>query len=166
MSNKPRSAERAPDGIVPPGLGRQLAGGPTKPTVKVGPHNGGELIGMLESELPPGAGFPAHVHDDYEEIFYVLAGEIDYLIEDTWATAPAGATVFIPAGRIHAWRNTKAEPARHLAITSPAEGMTMIEEAIHAGPGQLASVLARYRSRLIADEAGARPPAGPHASSQ
>ena len=139
--------------IVTPHEGRELRGGSTRPTIKVGPHNGGRLLGMLESELPPGVAFPPHVHDDYEEIFYVLRGEIEYLIDGAWTPAPAGSTVFVPPGHIHAWRNTTAEPAWHLAITSPAEGMTMIEEAVHATPGELDAVFARHRSRLISDHA-------------
>jgi quercetin dioxygenase-like cupin family protein len=135
--------------IVPPGHGRELPTESTRPTVKVGPHNGSRLIGMLESDVPPGAGFPGHVHDDYEEVFYVLAGEIQYLIDNDWTTAPAGSTIFIPPGRVHAFRNAGDEPARHLAIASPADAMTMIEEALQAEPPARPAVFARYRSHLV-----------------
>jgi mannose-6-phosphate isomerase-like protein (cupin superfamily) len=96
-----------------------------------------------------GTGFPGHVHDDYEEVFYVLAGQIQYLIDNDWTTAPAGSTVFIPPGRVHAFRNVGAEPARHLAIASPADARTMIEEALQADPPARAAVFARHRSRLV-----------------
>jgi quercetin dioxygenase-like cupin family protein len=133
--------------IVGPGDGRQLTAGSTRPTVKVGPHLGSRLLGLLESELPPGAGFPGHVHEEYEEIFYVLEGEIEYLIGDEWATAPQGSTVFVPAGTAHGFRNPSQTTSRHLAIASPADAMTMIEELTRAGPDDLASVMARYRTR-------------------
>lgn len=35
-----------------------------------------------------------------------------------------------------------------LAITSPAEGMTMIEEVMRAAPEELAGILSRYHSHL------------------
>ena len=111
---------------------------------------GSRLLGLLESELPPGAGFPAHVHEEYEEIFYVLQGDIDYLIGDEWATAPQGSTIFVPAGTAHGFRNPSRATARHLAIASPAEAMTMIEELTSAGPDDLGSVMARYRTRPAA----------------
>jgi quercetin dioxygenase-like cupin family protein len=95
MMSDGRSSGWAERGIVPAGQGWQLEAGATRPTIKVGPHGGSRLIGMLESELPPGGGFPAHVHDDYEEVFYVLVGEIEYLIDDTRVPAPAGSTVFV-----------------------------------------------------------------------
>jgi quercetin dioxygenase-like cupin family protein len=140
---------RQPGGpLIPAGQGRPLRAGPTRPVVKVGPHIGSRLIGMLESELPPGGGFPGHVHDDYEEAFYVLAGQIDYLIGDTWTRAITGSAVFVPPGRVHGFRNPGPEPARHLAIASPAEAMTMIEELTQAPPGHQPAVLARYRSRF------------------
>lgn len=148
MTNDQRPPSPPAAGIVPPGHGRKLQAGATRPMVKVGPHAGSRLIGMLESELPAGGGFLAHVHDDYEEVFYVLAGEIEYLIDDTWTTAPTGSSVFVPPGRVHAFRNTSDEPARHLAIASPADAMTMVEELTLAAPENLAAVFARYRSHL------------------
>lgn len=134
--------------VVLPGEGRHLRAGPTRPTVKVGPHLGSRQIGILESELPPGGGFPGHVHDEYEEAFYVLDGEIEYLVDGVWTKAVAGATVFAPPGRVHGFRNTADKPARHLAISSPADAMTMIEELLHASPADVPAVLARYHSRL------------------
>jgi quercetin dioxygenase-like cupin family protein len=134
--------------IIAPGDGRHLTAASTRPTVKVGPHLGSRLLGLLESELPPGAGFPGHVHEEYEEIFYVLEGEIEYLIGDQWATAHKGYTVFVPAGTAHGFRNPGQDTCRHLAIASPADAMTMIEELTSAGPDDHASVMARYRTRL------------------
>jgi quercetin dioxygenase-like cupin family protein len=125
-----------------------LEAGATRPTIKVGPHCGSRLIGVLESELPPGGGFPAHAHDDYEEVFYVLAGEVEYLIDETWVPAPAGSTVFVPPGRVHGFRNNSDRPARHLAIASPAEAMTMIEELTKTAPEHRAAIFARYRTHL------------------
>jgi len=135
-------------GVIPSGDGRALPGGATRPTVKVGPHIGSRLIGLLESDVPPGGGFPGHVHDEYEEAFYVLDGEIEYLIDDTWVRAAAGATVFVPPGTAHGFRNVGDQPARHLAVSSPAEAMTMIEELV-AAPDDAATTFARYRSRPV-----------------
>jgi quercetin dioxygenase-like cupin family protein len=140
--------ERATGGLVLPGEGRQLRAGPTRPTVKVGPHSGSQLLGLLESEVPPGAGFPGHAHDEYEEAFYVLDGPIEYLLDDTWITATTGSTVFVPAGRVHGFRNSGDVPCRHLAIASPAAAMSMIEELFENEPNNMAPVLAKYRSHL------------------
>jgi redox-sensitive bicupin YhaK (pirin superfamily) len=109
-------------GLVPAGHGRELATGTTRPTVKVGPHSGSRLIGMLESDVPPGGAFPGHVHDDYEEVFYVLAGEIQYLIDNDWTQYSAASEQQQPVrgARGPAVRDAIAEPGarRNMARTA------------------------------------------------
>ena len=73
---------------VPPGSGREVSVGRNTLTVKSGPEEGHTLVGMFESAIPPGGGFPfAHVHDEYEEVFYVLEGEVEYRLGESWAVA-------------------------------------------------------------------------------
>lgn len=110
-----------PSGVVlPPGEGEILHLGLSRPTVKVGAAIGSTRLGVIDSWLPPGGGFHfPHWHEDLEEAFYVLEGEIDYLTGTTWVTAGPGSTVFVPATVIHAFRNTSGQPARHLAIGAP-----------------------------------------------
>ena len=136
--------------IVSPDEGHPLAGGPTKPVVKVGPHVGSSRLGLLESEVPAGGGFPAHIHDGYEEAFYVISGDLEYLIRGAWQSAGVGSVVFVPAGQPHGFRNRGTAPARHLAIAAPADAMTMIEQLVAAGPADQAGVLARFNSRFVA----------------
>jgi len=82
--------------------------------IKLGALDGSTQIGLVESELPPGGGFAVpHWHDDLDEVFYVLEGEIEYLLHDSWMPAPAGTTVFVPARTAHAFRNATDHPARH-----------------------------------------------------
>lgn len=62
--------------------------------------------------MPPGGGFPfAHVHEQYEEVFYVLEGEVEYRLGEGWTVAPAGTTVCVPRGVVHAFRNASQAPA-------------------------------------------------------
>lgn len=43
--------------------------GPNELRVKAGPDGGHTLVGVFESTMPPGGGFPfAHVHDEHEEV--------------------------------------------------------------------------------------------------
>ena len=134
--------------LIPAGGGRPLRAGPTRPIVKIGPHLDSRLLGVMESELPPGGGFPLHTHEEYEEAFYVLDGEIEYCLDGTWTRATPGTTVFVPVRGVHGFRNVTDQPARHLAITSPATAMTMVEGLMNGGPDQWPGVLQRYASRL------------------
>lgn len=137
--------------IIAAGEGRQLAAGPTRPIVKVGPYIDSRLLGIMESEIPPAGGFPPHVHDDYEEAFYVLAGDIEYFTHNDWHTASVGTTVFVAAGAVHGFRNVTGFTARHLAITSPATAMNMVEDLLRVKPDAWPNIMTRYRSRLQPD---------------
>lgn len=126
-----------------------MLAGPTRPTVKVGPHIESRLLGVMESEILPAGGFPPHVHDDYEEAFYVLAGDVEYFTDGGWRTASAGTTVFAAAGEVHGFRNVTGFTARHLAITSPATAMNMVEDLLSVRPDDWPEIMTRYRSRLM-----------------
>lgn len=63
----------------------------------------------VETWVDPGGGVTPHVHPAMEERFEVLAGRVSFLAGRKWATASAGATVVVPAGVRHAYRNNSAE---------------------------------------------------------
>lgn len=134
--------------IVPAGHGRRFWVGPNELTVKAGPESGHILAAVFESVLPPGGGYPVpHLHEEYEEVFYVLDGEIEYRIGDHWAVVTAGGTVCVPRGVVHAFRNRSAAPARHLALHSPGVALTMIEKVGQARGDQVEAILAQHRTR-------------------
>jgi len=74
---------------------------------------------LIEMHVPPGGGPPPHRHD-FEELFYVLDGEIEITFRGVPAVAHTGETVAIPANAPHAFRNATDQPARLLCMVSPA----------------------------------------------
>jgi uncharacterized cupin superfamily protein len=102
--------------VLEPGAGVRIDLGLGCPTVKVGGSLSGQ-VGVIEGELPPGGGFQVpHWHEDLDEVFYVLDGEIEFLLDGHWQRVGAGSTVFVPAGSVHAFRNPGDRPARQLVI--------------------------------------------------
>jgi len=131
--------------LIPPGAGAPVELGLGRPTIKVGPTLSGQ-IALLESELPPGGGFGVpHWHEDLDEIFYVLEGEIEYLLDGSWHRAAADTTVFIPAGTVHAFRNASGHRARQLAVGPPGAAELITELGQHPRE-QWEQVHARHRS--------------------
>ncbi|MFE9746886.1 1,3,6,8-tetrahydroxynaphthalene monooxygenase [Saccharothrix saharensis] len=123
--------------IVPPGQGRRLTTKAQDVTFKVtGAH--GSPNSIFEVVVPPGFDVGAHVHERTGEFFYVLEGELDLLafepVErkgdrwDDWEApdgrrfvrAGVGASMFVPTGCPHAFRNSTDKPARMLFQSSPA----------------------------------------------
>jgi quercetin dioxygenase-like cupin family protein len=126
--------------------------GPNTLRIKAGTEEGHALVGVFESTMPAGGGFPfAHVHDQYEEVFYVLEGEVEYRLGDTWAVARAGSTICVPRGVVHAFRNTSQSPARHLVVHAPAAALAAIEEIGRTPRDQWPAVLERHGSRFVDD---------------
>lgn len=144
MTGAPRAAV-----VLPPGEGEILQLGFSRPAIKVSAATGSLRLGVIDSVLPPGGGFIyPHWHEDFEEAFYVLDGQIDYLTGTTWVTAGPGSTIFIPATVIHAFRNTSGQDARHLAIGAPAEVADLVRDLGTVSPAQFEAVHERHRSHF------------------
>ena len=74
---------------------------------------------LIDMHVPPGGGPPPHRHD-FEEMFSILEGEIEFTFRDAKSVARAGETVNIPANAPHSFRNISEQPARLLCMCSPA----------------------------------------------
>jgi quercetin dioxygenase-like cupin family protein len=74
------------------------------------------LIDML---VPNGAGPPPHRHD-FEEMFTLLEGELEFTFRGKKSIVDAGSTVNIPANAPHAFVNISGKTARMLCMCTPA----------------------------------------------
>lgn len=63
---------------------------------------------------------PAHVHLDCEEAYFVLDGEVTFIVDDSELIKGREAFVLLPSGTSHTFGNRGAEPARVLVIHAPA----------------------------------------------
>jgi quercetin dioxygenase-like cupin family protein len=73
----------------------------------------------VEAEFAPGAQSGRHIHPNQVETFEVISGTLDILFEASWRHIPAGQSVSIPRGTVHAFRNSSATPVRALNIHKP-----------------------------------------------
>ena len=74
------------------------------------------LIDML---VPDGAGPLAHRHD-FEEMFTLLEGELEFTFRGQTQTVRAGSTVNIPANAPHQFRNVSGKTVHMLCMCTPA----------------------------------------------
>jgi quercetin dioxygenase-like cupin family protein len=74
------------------------------------------LIDML---VPSGGGPPPHQHD-FEEMFTLLEGELEFTFRGEKSTIRAGSTVNIPANAPHSFVNASGNAARMLCMCTPA----------------------------------------------
>jgi len=69
--------------------------------------------------LAPGKKTVPDVHPDSEEVYYVVAGEADLLLEGKTFHVSKGMVAFIPAGVTHQSVNTGAEDLCYFCVFSP-----------------------------------------------
>ncbi|HRP32928.1 MAG TPA: cupin domain-containing protein [Agriterribacter sp.] len=92
--------------ILPPGQGRVYDCGTMTAVFKADENETAEKYSISEWWLNPGSDGPgAHLHEDNDEVFYVLEGTTSFLIGDKWIDAERGAFVRIPAKTIHDFAN-------------------------------------------------------------
>jgi oxalate decarboxylase/phosphoglucose isomerase-like protein (cupin superfamily) len=114
-------------------------------TLKAGAEQS-SIWSTFEAEIAPGFDVGAHLHQQAEEVFYVLEGELDLLAFHPSATASGdwhswtsktgdtvlrggpGSFMFVPAGCPHAFFNPGPEPAKMLFLVSPAGHELYLQE--------------------------------------
>jgi quercetin dioxygenase-like cupin family protein len=88
-------------------------------TFKVrGDQTNGKLT-AFESEIAPGDGPPLHLHVNEDEAFYVIDGDVRFMLGDAMRSTPTGTFVFIPRGVAHCFQNGGDGPARILLVLTP-----------------------------------------------
>src|SRR3954463_400927 len=136
--------------LLPPGGGRRIQ----TMTLKAGAEQS-KIWSAFEAEVAPGFDVGAHLHQQAEEVFYILEGELDLLAFEPstesngdWRTweSKTGATVFrggpgsfmfVPAGCPHAFFNPGPRAARMLFLVSPSGHEAYLRELVEllAGGG-------------------------------
>jgi mannose-6-phosphate isomerase-like protein (cupin superfamily) len=85
----------------------------------------------FETERMAGdAGGPGmHAHPGFDETFYVVSGEWEFVAHDRTFVADAGTTVYLPAGIFHSFRSTGRLEGKLFGIAVPGGIEDFFEEA-------------------------------------
>ncbi len=106
--------------IVEPGAGTLVDLGGLGVHFKLGGHQTGGSISIVEHPMEPGRMVPPHVHHDEDEVSYVLEGTFGVRVGDEVGYAGPGSYVWKPRGVAHTFWNEGPDPARLLEIIQPA----------------------------------------------
>ena len=100
------------------GLAHVAVAGGTYTILVTGAQTAGRycLIDML---VPAGGGPPPHRHD-FEEMFTLLEGELEFHFRGETAIVHAGETINVPANAPHSFINRSGGTARMLCLCAPA----------------------------------------------
>jgi quercetin dioxygenase-like cupin family protein len=115
-----------------------------------GAETGGAYFAM-EALVPPGGGPPPHIHRNEDETFYIVEGEVDFLLGEERITAGVGDFVNVPRGSIHCFHNAGVETMRMILTFTPAGIEKFFEETLERAldptqppPDNVDEVAARY----------------------
>jgi hypothetical protein len=88
-----------------------------------------------------------HIHHSDDEAWYVLEGCLRFRFEHGEVDAPAGTTVFVPAGLAHTYRVT--EPSRYLIFLTPRLDRLIARLRSLGDRSQLRSTLAEFDTEMV-----------------
>jgi mannose-6-phosphate isomerase-like protein (cupin superfamily) len=89
-------------------------------TVRLRGDATGGRLGMIEQVVPGGYPGPVlHVHPEFDETFYVVAGTLAFRVGDHAYEAGPGTVAFVPRGTPHTFANPGEEPARSFVLVTP-----------------------------------------------
>jgi quercetin dioxygenase-like cupin family protein len=94
-----------------------------------GAASGGAYFAM-EAIVPSGGGPPPHIHRNEDETFYIVEGQIEFLLGDRTVTGDAGDFVNVPRGVVHRFHNAGTDAARMILTFSPAGIEHFFEETL------------------------------------
>lgn len=74
---------------------------------------------VWETTSPPEGGPPPHLHYREDESFYILEGEMEFMIGEDVIRAGSGSFIHVPKGTMHTFKNVGTASARFLVTVVP-----------------------------------------------
>jgi quercetin dioxygenase-like cupin family protein len=101
-----------------------------------GAESGGAYFAM-QALVPPGGGPPRHIHTREDETFYLLQGNVEFLLGEQTVVAGPGDFVNVPRGIVHRFQNTGTDTARIILTFTPAGIEHWFEETLERAPNEV-----------------------------
>jgi quercetin dioxygenase-like cupin family protein len=115
---------------------------------------GGETTGsimLFEETVPPGTKSTRHMHNDSDEVVWVLEGEFSFQVGDVLSQGGPGTCAFLPRNVPHAWKNCGSTTGRALFLYTPAGAGGYIEEMLQppASEAERAARLGKHHWEIV-----------------
>ncbi len=101
----------------------------------VGSETANQLVEWVDN-VEPGVGIPPHIHTKEDEVFRVVKGQIEIMVDGKTTVLNEGDVAFAPKGLPHAWKVVGTEKAKMITTAFPAGIEHMFYELakLPAGP--------------------------------
>ena len=106
--------------VLAPGAGTRYEARGSVMDFKALASTGDGRFSLMERTLPPAGRMPPpHRHVGNDEAYYVLDGEVTFVLEGHNETGGPGTFVLVPGGSGHTFGNRSQAPARLLVLHAP-----------------------------------------------
>ena len=100
----------------------------------VGSDTGNQIVEWVDN-VEPGVGIPPHIHTLEDEIFRVIKGQIEIMVDGQATILNAGDVAFAPKNIPHSWKVIGTEKAKMMTSAFPAGIELMFQEIAKLPPG-------------------------------
>ncbi|MBR9774578.1 MAG: cupin domain-containing protein [Cytophagales bacterium] len=102
--------------------------------ILVGSDTDNQIVEWVD-DVEPGVGIPPHIHTKEDEIFRVIEGQIEIMVDGKTTVLKAGDTAFAPKNIPHTWTVVGTEKAKMITSAFPAGIEMMFKELADLPPG-------------------------------
>ncbi|AEL25314.1 cupin domain-containing protein [Cyclobacterium marinum] len=102
--------------------------------ILVGSDTDNQIVEWVD-DVEPGVGIPPHIHTKEDEIFRVIEGQIEIMVDGKTTVLKAGDTAFAPKNIPHSWTVVGTEKAKMITSAFPAGIEMMFKELADLPPG-------------------------------
>ena len=97
-------------------------------TAKVVGKDTGWAYTLVETKTQPKGQSLSKINYREDTTFYVLEGELEFMVEDNVSVVSAGYFLYVGRGTWHTYKNVGSSPARHLEMLTPSGIEKFFEE--------------------------------------
>ena len=76
-------------------------------------------LSVIREKMPAGTMEKLHYHSSAQQLFYILAGEATFKLNDSEIVVCPGESLFVPPGAVHNIRNSSPGDLEFLVISQP-----------------------------------------------
>jgi mannose-6-phosphate isomerase-like protein (cupin superfamily) len=99
-------------------------------TILLGGADTGSSSALLDIRIPANAGPPPHIHTREDEVYLIKQGTFQFFMDGICLQAGPGATVYMPKGHMHTFKNIAKHAGEQLLFVYPA-GLEQFFREVH-----------------------------------
>ncbi len=99
-----------------------------------GKDTDGQYLSIYQDN-PPNTQIPLHVHENEDEVYKIIEGEVEFTVGGKTSLLKSGDTIFLPRKIAHTWKVVGTKNAKVYLDVFPAGIENMFEELSKLPPG-------------------------------